>query len=143
MHEAYLRLFGLERISFHDRRHFFATAAMAMRILVDHARRNAARRRIPADAKVPLALAEEIGLDPVDGALDRPAAVAGATVAARSQRLLSVTQEMTTMLKEDTRVINKKCLNYVIGTDDRPLRFKPWIGAAPCASPRRCCGPSA
>jgi SAM-dependent methyltransferase len=37
-------------------------------------------------------------------------------------------QEMATMLKKGTKVINKKGLNYVIGTDGKPLRFKPWIG---------------
>jgi ubiquinone/menaquinone biosynthesis C-methylase UbiE len=37
-------------------------------------------------------------------------------------------QEMATMLKKGTKVINKKGLNYAIGTDGKPLRFKPWIG---------------
>ena len=32
------------------------------------------------------------------------------------------------MLKKDTKVINKKGLNYVIGTDGKPLRIKPWLG---------------
>lgn len=60
VHEAYFRLFGLERISFQNRRHFFATAAMAMRrILVDHARRRAAGHRIPPEAQVPLDVAPE------------------------------------------------------------------------------------
>jgi SAM-dependent methyltransferase len=37
-------------------------------------------------------------------------------------------QEIASMLKKITRVINKKGLNYVIGTDGKPLRFKPWLG---------------
>jgi SAM-dependent methyltransferase len=37
-------------------------------------------------------------------------------------------QEMVSMLKKDTKVINKKGLNYVIGTDGKPLRIKPWLG---------------
>ncbi len=35
---------------------------------------------------------------------------------------------MGTLLKEDTKVVRKKGLNYVVGTDGKPLRFKPWIG---------------
>lgn len=46
MHEAYLRLVGLNRMTMQDRTHFFAIAARLMReILVDHARRKHARRR--------------------------------------------------------------------------------------------------
>ncbi len=55
VHEAYLRLFAGEQPRYKDRRHFFATAAIAMRrILVEHARRKQADRRIPPDAVVPL-----------------------------------------------------------------------------------------
>lgn len=46
VHEAYLRLVGLERIEWHDRAHFLAVAASAMRrLLIDHARRRAAGKR--------------------------------------------------------------------------------------------------
>jgi SAM-dependent methyltransferase len=41
---------------------------------------------------------------------------------------IHVMQEAASMLKKDTKVINKKGLKYVIGPDGRPLRFKPWIG---------------
>jgi SAM-dependent methyltransferase len=34
---------------------------------------------------------------------------------------------MASMLKKGTKVINKKGLNYVIGTDGKPLRIKPWL----------------
>jgi SAM-dependent methyltransferase len=37
-------------------------------------------------------------------------------------------QAMASMLKKGTKVINKKGLNYVIGTDGKALRFKPWLG---------------
>jgi SAM-dependent methyltransferase len=37
-------------------------------------------------------------------------------------------QEMTSMLRKDTKVINTKGLNYVIGPDGKPRRFKPWLG---------------
>ena len=44
VHEAYLKLLGRGNHSWHDRRHFFAAAAEAMRhILVDRARRKAAQ----------------------------------------------------------------------------------------------------
>ncbi len=46
VHEAYLKLFDQTRLTLHDRRHFFAVAAMAMRqIVVDHARRRQALKR--------------------------------------------------------------------------------------------------
>jgi len=32
------------------------------------------------------------------------------------------------MLKKGTELINRKGLNYVIGPDGKPLRFKPWLG---------------
>ncbi len=64
VHEAYLRLFGGEQPRYNDRRHFFATAAIAMRrILIDHARRKQAGRRIPTDAILPLDKAPEPALD--------------------------------------------------------------------------------
>jgi RNA polymerase sigma factor (TIGR02999 family) len=46
VHEAYLRLVGLDRMTLQNRTHFFAVAARLMReVLVDHARRrNAAKR---------------------------------------------------------------------------------------------------
>jgi RNA polymerase sigma factor (TIGR02999 family) len=46
VHEAYLRLIGLNRMTLENRTHFFAMAARLMReILVDHARRKNARKR--------------------------------------------------------------------------------------------------
>ncbi|MEM1181185.1 MAG: sigma-70 family RNA polymerase sigma factor [Acidobacteriota bacterium] len=57
VNEAYLRLMGpsLERAVVDNRRHFFAIAARAMRrVLVDHARRHQADKRIGADQKVPI-----------------------------------------------------------------------------------------
>ena len=46
VHEAYLRLVGLDRMALHNRTHFFAMAARLMReILVDHARRKNALKR--------------------------------------------------------------------------------------------------
>jgi RNA polymerase sigma factor (TIGR02999 family) len=46
VHEAYLKLVGLDRIDWRDRRHFFAAAAGAMRrVLIDYARRHRALKR--------------------------------------------------------------------------------------------------
>ena len=46
MHEVYLRLVGIDRLTLNDRTHFFAVAARLMRqILVDHARRKRADKR--------------------------------------------------------------------------------------------------
>lgn len=61
VHEAYLRLVGIDRVEWKDRTHFFATASRLMRrILVDYAhRRNAGKRGGAAHkldaAEVPLA----------------------------------------------------------------------------------------
>jgi RNA polymerase sigma factor (TIGR02999 family) len=46
VHEAYLRLFDYERISWRDRTHFFAMCARIMRrVLVDHARAHGSEKR--------------------------------------------------------------------------------------------------
>ena len=55
VHEAYLKLVGSARTEFHDRSHFFALAARAMRqISVDHARRTRTRKRGGAMVRVAL-----------------------------------------------------------------------------------------
>jgi RNA polymerase sigma factor (TIGR02999 family) len=60
VHEAYMRLFEGEQPQYNDRRHFFSTASIAMRrILVEHARRKQAGKRIPAQAMVSLEQASE------------------------------------------------------------------------------------
>lgn len=57
VHEAYIKLVGLDRIEWRGRSHFFAAAAGAMRrILIDHAekrrtlKRGGDRRRVPLEA---------------------------------------------------------------------------------------------
>ena len=45
VNETYLKIMGRGKISWHDRRHFFAVAALAMRqILADHARKRKAEK---------------------------------------------------------------------------------------------------
>jgi RNA polymerase sigma factor (TIGR02999 family) len=71
VHEAFFRLAGQERVAWQNRRHFFAIAAQAMRrILVDHARRMAGTRRIGADSRLPIGLAEDLTVDEGEGLLD-------------------------------------------------------------------------
>jgi RNA polymerase sigma factor (TIGR02999 family) len=80
VHEAYLRLVGDQH--FENRRHFFATAAEAMRrILIENARRRRRQKRggelkrFDLDA-VPLAAPEnDVRLLALDAALDRFAAI--------------------------------------------------------------------
>ena len=46
-HEAYLRLVNIREVEWNDRNHFMSMAARAMRrILVDHARRRSAHKRV-------------------------------------------------------------------------------------------------
>lgn len=55
VHEAYLRLFGRPREGWEGMRHFYFTAARAMRdILVDHARRKGSQKRGGGRERIPL-----------------------------------------------------------------------------------------
>ena len=55
VHEAYLRLVEQRNVDWQNRAHFFGVAAQVMRrILVDHARRQAARKRGDDRQRVPL-----------------------------------------------------------------------------------------
>lgn len=78
VNEAYLRLVDQTRVTWKNRAHFIGVAARLMRrILVDHARQRAAKRRGAADLRVTLteniAAPEERNLDLValDEALER------------------------------------------------------------------------
>ncbi len=62
VHEAYLRLAGQERAHWQSRAQFFAVAAQVMRrVLVDHARRQKARKRPGGGQRV--TLAEDLVVD--------------------------------------------------------------------------------
>jgi RNA polymerase sigma factor (TIGR02999 family) len=55
VHEAYVKLVGLDRISWQNRAHFLAVASQAMRrVLVDHAVTRHAKKRGGVHRKVPL-----------------------------------------------------------------------------------------
>ena len=59
VHEAYLRLVDADRIGWEGRAHFFGVAARAMRqVLVDHARRKQAKKRMPLGSQVSIETAE-------------------------------------------------------------------------------------
>lgn len=75
VHEAYLRLLAQQRVDWRDRAHFFGlAAAMMRRVLVDHARARAARKRQAGEASAPLTLAtgrtREVALLDLDAALN-------------------------------------------------------------------------
>jgi RNA polymerase sigma factor (TIGR02999 family) len=84
VHEAYLRLEGLQVMSFESRRHFYGAAAQAMRrILVDHARRRNAEKRggpeqhtVPIDAILNVPINLGVDFERVDQALPDLAAAA-------------------------------------------------------------------
>ena len=62
VHEAYLRLVAQHTVDWQGRAHFYGVAAQVMRrILVDHARRQAARKRGDGAQRVPL---EEVAETP-------------------------------------------------------------------------------
>jgi len=85
VNEAYLKLFGGQSANFENRKHFFATAARAMRqIVVDYARarladcRGAGAEHVPLDAleAMPLAIdAQAEQLVGIDAALTKLAAL--------------------------------------------------------------------
>lgn len=68
VHEAFVRLVGAEsQPSYRDRRHFFATAATAMRrILIDNARRKRAEKHGGRRERVAL---DDLAAAPIDGEL--------------------------------------------------------------------------
>jgi RNA polymerase sigma factor (TIGR02999 family) len=83
VHEAYLRLVDLDRMTVHDRAHFFALSSRLMRqILVDHARRVQADKRGGAATIIALDDAADPGGKPpnldvlaLDEALEQLAAI--------------------------------------------------------------------
>jgi RNA polymerase sigma factor (TIGR02999 family) len=78
VNEVYLRLVNQRQVEWQDRAHFFGAAAQVMRrILVDHARRRAARKRgegapcLSIDEVEVVAARDEIPILALDHALDR------------------------------------------------------------------------
>lgn len=82
VNEAYLRLAGQERMEWSDRRQFLLIAATMMRrVLVDHARRQAAGKRPPSDRRLSVeeidiaSEQEDFDLMALDAALTRLASI--------------------------------------------------------------------
>jgi RNA polymerase sigma factor (TIGR02999 family) len=82
VHEAYLRLVDVDRMTLKNRTHFFALAATLMRqILVDHARRRHADKRgggatmVSLDGVLPVALPSSVDVLALDEALDALSAI--------------------------------------------------------------------
>ena len=66
MHEAFIRLVGPADVSWENRRHFFGTAARAIRrILVDHARAKRRMKRGGGASRQPLDEAQP-GIEGID-----------------------------------------------------------------------------
>ncbi|WP_395373726.1 ECF-type sigma factor [Marinicella sp. W31] len=60
INETYLRLFDQESLLWQDRTHFISCAAIAMRrILIEHARKKKAKKRIPHEEKISLELSQQ------------------------------------------------------------------------------------
>ncbi|MCH9646646.1 MAG: sigma-70 family RNA polymerase sigma factor [Deltaproteobacteria bacterium] len=70
VHEAYLRLIQLKRVSWQDRAHFFAMSSTLMRrVLVEHARNHGSVKRGKGILKVPLEELGEVHLPPASDLL--------------------------------------------------------------------------
>jgi RNA polymerase sigma factor (TIGR02999 family) len=124
VHEAWLRLVREEGRTWHNRAHFFRTAALAMRrILVDRARQKLSLRRGAGGKRVPL---EE----------------ADSAVATTDDRVLLVDQNLERLEKEDpesARIItlkffggltNKEVAN-ILGITERSVE-RQWAYAKAC-----------
>lgn len=99
VHESYLRLIGSSLPQFHDRRHFLAIAATAMRrVLIDHARGAQRDKRGGAESPVSLSAAvDQVGSDPVE--------------------LLALDDALTQLEKNDAQMARVVELRYFGGLD--------------------------
>ena len=127
VNEAFLKLFGtqaLERV--HDRSHFFALAARAMRqILTDHARQRAAAKRGGQAAEVTLGDALGNGVENLDDLLDVDAALAElASVDERQARVVELRFFAGLEIEEVAAV-----LELSVSTVEREWRAaRAWLG---------------
>lgn len=102
VHEAWLRLAGQGECSWENRAHFFGAAARAMRrILVDHARRKAARKR---DAGGALPLLE-----------------AGAAEEGPGEHVLMIHAKLELLEKEDAEAAEIVLLKFFSGLGSREI----------------------
>ena len=115
VNEAYLKLFEGAGLDYENRRHFYATAARAMRqVVIDHARARLAERRGGG--------AEHVALDALEG---QPL-----PVDAQAEQLLAMDPSNPTycqLAQEGIRYFHE--LGTTIGTSRRRIQFqvKPWL----------------
>jgi RNA polymerase sigma factor (TIGR02999 family) len=100
VHESYLKLVDQGRATFHDRKHFFSVAALAMRqIVVDYARRCAALKRGGVAVHAPL------------GELDG----AAIPVEAQANVLVALDDALTRLSEVDARLVRVVELRFFGG----------------------------
>jgi len=91
VHEAYVKLADQTRLEAHDRGHFLAIAARAMRqLIVDHARRRQAEKRGGKESPVPLDGLEIAAREEADHLTDLDEALG--RLAAHSERMARVVE---------------------------------------------------
>lgn len=109
VHEAYFRLFDSDSLAWDNRRHFFASAAIAMRrVLIDHARKKKAGKRIPKDEQIPI--------DLIGGALELHDNVQPTSV-----DILALDQALQQLAKVDERQARIVELRYFAGLTTEEL----------------------
>lgn len=135
-HEAYLRLVGQGTLALHDRAHFFAVAARAMRqILVEHARARGRRKRgggwnrvrldsieLPGDEPSLDVLALDLALQRLAARDPRKAQVVellyfGGLTAAEAAEVLGVTSRT---VERDWRIARLHLLRELVGPESSP-----------------------
>jgi RNA polymerase sigma factor (TIGR02999 family) len=103
VHEAYLRLGGAEQFKFENQRHFFASAAEAMRrILVDSARRHYRLKRGGGQEQVEL---QETRI----------------AAPAEDEKLLQVNEALDALAREDAIKAEIVKLRYFVGLKQREI----------------------
>lgn len=106
VHEAYARLLGGEQLAGQQRAYFFAAAAQAMRrILIEHARRNVAKRQ---RATVPGPAPSNATPSPLESL---PAPSAGLT----AERLLCLDEALDALADQDRGVFDVIMLRFFAG----------------------------
>ncbi len=102
VHEAWLRLQGTDAAAFANRRHFYASAAKAMRhVVIDYARKRQAQRRNSGGEAIPLDLMIE---QPI--ALD-----------AQIERLVQMDLALEKLAEADPRLVQIIELRFFTGLD--------------------------
>lgn len=106
VNEAYLKLFDRDGADFENRKHFFATAARAMRqVAIDYARARLAERRGAGAKHVPLEALEDHPL-PVD---------------AQAEQLVGIDAALTKLARLDARLVTVVELRFFAGLEVKDI----------------------